>query len=93
MQTRLQKYQTFDKWQDAENTPKWKDMFYGKTAYKDAILQSGKIAHFAKAIKIIQKMTKHAKEMFYGKTAWTYILCLKNDTTLKVEKMAISQRL
>ena len=31
--------------------------------------QSGKIAHFAKAIKITQKMTQHAKEMFYGKTA------------------------
>ena len=68
-------------------------MFYGKTTYKDAILQSGKIAHFANAIKIIQKMTQHAKEMFYGKTAQKYILYLKNDTTLKVEKMAISQRL
>ena len=50
-------------------------MFFGKTAYKihlilkkDAILQSGKIAHFAKAIKIIQKMTLNTDERcFKGK--------------------------
>ena len=47
-------------------------MFYGKTAYKYILilkklqfanfLQSGKIAHFVKAIKIMQKMTLNTDE-------------------------------
>ena len=48
-------------------------MFYETTAYKyilyskqDAILQSGKIAHFAKAIKIIQKITLNTHERCLG---------------------------
>ena len=68
-------------------------MFYGKTAYKDAILQSGKIAHFAKAIKIIEKMTLDIqKRCFIGKqlrnTFCTLILFTIDDMILKRGKIS-----
>ena len=60
------KYQIFERCQDFENTRKWKEMFYRKSAFKHIFKKSGKIAHFAEAIKIIQKkwLLTHIKEMF-----------------------------
>ena len=60
------KYQIFERCQDFENTRKWKEMFSRKSAFKHIFKKSGKIAHFAKAIKIIQKkwLLTHIKEMF-----------------------------
>ena len=77
MQTRLQttKYSR----SDFENTRKWKEKFYGKTvckytkcSKKDAILQSGRIDHFAKAIKIIEKHIICIKSRKWEQYLWTW---------------------
>ena len=51
---------------------------------KRRIWWSGKVAHFAKAIKILQKLTLNThKRCFRGKTAKNTFNILENDITLK----------
>ena len=66
----------------------WENGFQGHLIFKKRRnLQSGKITHFAKAIKLIQRMTLNTRKWcFRGRTAKNTITNFKNDIILKCGK-------
>ena len=79
--TKYSRYEKILKTREMKRDSLWENgLHYIQYSKKDAILQSGKVAHFAKAIKIIQKMTLHTgKICFRGKTAKNTFNILKNE--------------